>query len=545
MHLVGLDADDPYLVERTEEIRERFDGRVPMLVNGVNSFGPRRGVARATEDARVADRRGEPVHARRVAARRLRRDDRRVRQRRRRRRPGAGAPAPRPRRRRRLARGHARAALTSAMLRAIRTFGPEYLAARHGSGDDHAATATARPAGSSPTIPGFVERVEAYMDAPSGALMEEQRPRAAAPRRRAVASCAASRMGRVRRPRDARRAGARWRRDAPGLAGDRGHPPRARPLDAAVHHRPLPGRLRALLGRLAPRQPDDHGLRAVRGDRRVALRAADYDVVGISGGEPFVERRGLSLAARRITEEGKRLVVYTSGVWAKRPDPPAWIARRARPLARPSSSAPTPSTRRASATATTSTPRGRSRAPGRGSSCRCSTSTTWSSAPRPAARRRSGRLRGLCRAAPARAAHRGPRRRRLHAHEAPARAARSRPARGRVADDPLRRRRHGVLQRERDHGLGPARAAPQAHDRAELGVGDERASKPTRCCARSAASGPGALTAHPRFADLADTRVHEHLRPLLEDARPHGRRREPDPLDRARSRRRSWRARTV
>jgi organic radical activating enzyme len=52
----------------------------------------------------------------------------------------------------------------------------------------------------------------------------------------------------------------------------------------------------------------------------------DYDVIGISGGEPFVERRGLSLAARRITEEGKRLVVYSSGVWAKRPDPPAWIA---------------------------------------------------------------------------------------------------------------------------------------------------------------------------------------------------------------------------
>jgi organic radical activating enzyme len=56
------------------------------------------------------------------------------------------------------------------------------------------------------------------------------------------------------------------------------------------------------------------------------LVAQDDDVIGISGGEPFVERRGLSLAARRITEEGKHLVVYTSGVWAKRPDPPAWIA---------------------------------------------------------------------------------------------------------------------------------------------------------------------------------------------------------------------------
>ena len=54
MHLVGLDADDPYLVERTEEIRERFDGRVPMLVNGVNAVGPRArsGSTRTTRAAR-------------------------------------------------------------------------------------------------------------------------------------------------------------------------------------------------------------------------------------------------------------------------------------------------------------------------------------------------------------------------------------------------------------------------------------------------------------------------------------------------------------
>jgi hypothetical protein len=49
------------------------------------------------------------------------------------------------------------------------------------------------------------------------------------------------------------------------------------------------------------------------------------EVVGVSGGEPFVERRGLSLAARRVAESGKQLVVYSSGVWAKRPEPPAWI----------------------------------------------------------------------------------------------------------------------------------------------------------------------------------------------------------------------------
>lgn len=50
-----------------------------------------------------------------------------------------------------------------------------------------------------------------------------------------------------------------------------------------------------------------------------------FDVVGISGGEPFVERRGLSLASRRLAEAGKRQVVYTSGVWARRATTPAWI----------------------------------------------------------------------------------------------------------------------------------------------------------------------------------------------------------------------------
>ncbi len=39
IHLVGLDADDPYLASTTEAIRARFDDRVPMLVNGVNSMG--------------------------------------------------------------------------------------------------------------------------------------------------------------------------------------------------------------------------------------------------------------------------------------------------------------------------------------------------------------------------------------------------------------------------------------------------------------------------------------------------------------------------
>ena len=52
---------------------------------------------------------------------------------------------------------------------------------------------------------------------------------------------------------------------------------------------------------------------------------AAIEVVGISGGEPFVERRGLTLASRRFAEAGKRQVAYTSGVWAARSSPPAWI----------------------------------------------------------------------------------------------------------------------------------------------------------------------------------------------------------------------------
>jgi pyruvate-formate lyase-activating enzyme len=39
IHLVGLDADDPYLVSTTEEVRRAFDDRVPLLVNSVNATG--------------------------------------------------------------------------------------------------------------------------------------------------------------------------------------------------------------------------------------------------------------------------------------------------------------------------------------------------------------------------------------------------------------------------------------------------------------------------------------------------------------------------
>ena len=40
VHIVGMDADDPYLAERTTEVREVFEGRVPMLVNCVKCAWP-------------------------------------------------------------------------------------------------------------------------------------------------------------------------------------------------------------------------------------------------------------------------------------------------------------------------------------------------------------------------------------------------------------------------------------------------------------------------------------------------------------------------
>jgi len=131
IHLVGLDAGDPYLVERSQEINRIFDGRVPMLVNDVNSVG------RAAE---WLDRRHSPVSTDAdpctLAAWPLVAFDGTI--------VACGnddvvdGPAP-PH----LRLGHASTdtwaqvrarCLASSMLRAIRTFGPEYLADRHGSG---------------------------------------------------------------------------------------------------------------------------------------------------------------------------------------------------------------------------------------------------------------------------------------------------------------------------------------------------------------------------------------------------------------------------
>src|SRR5690349_10321921 len=43
--------------------------------------------------------------------------------------------------------------------------------------------------------------------------------------------------------------------------------------------------------------------------------------VGITGGEPFVERRGLVTAVEKFAAAGKQIVQYTSGVWANQTIP--------------------------------------------------------------------------------------------------------------------------------------------------------------------------------------------------------------------------------
>lgn len=53
---------------------------------------------------------------------------------------------------------------------------------------------------------------------------------------------------------------------------------------------------------------------------------SEIEVVGISGGEPFIERRGLMIASHRLAEAGKRQVVYTSGVWAAATTTARWIS---------------------------------------------------------------------------------------------------------------------------------------------------------------------------------------------------------------------------
>src|SRR6266446_9370893 len=50
----------------------------------------------------------------------------------------------------------------------------------------------------------------------------------------------------------------------------------------------------------------------------------EVELVGISGGEPFVERRGLKTSVAKLRRANKLIVLYTSGIWATRGVPP-WV----------------------------------------------------------------------------------------------------------------------------------------------------------------------------------------------------------------------------
>jgi hypothetical protein len=76
-------------------------------------------------------------------------------------------------------------------------------------------------------------------------------------------------------------------------------------------------------------RPDSPRVRDFRLLRAALAALASHrtiEVVGISGGEPFVERRALPEAVETLSRGGKEVVVYTSGYWAVDPAVPGWFA---------------------------------------------------------------------------------------------------------------------------------------------------------------------------------------------------------------------------
>ncbi len=133
IHLVGLDAADPYLESAAQEVQRRFGARVPMLVNDVTPMGRARNWLERPAYVAPANIEPDPCS---VAAWPVVAYDGTV--------VGCGnddvvdGPAP-PH----LRVGHVATDgwpelyarfLTSSLLRAIRTFGPEYVNDRQGSG---------------------------------------------------------------------------------------------------------------------------------------------------------------------------------------------------------------------------------------------------------------------------------------------------------------------------------------------------------------------------------------------------------------------------
>lgn len=57
-----------------------------------------------------------------------------------------------------------------------------------------------------------------------------------------------------------------------------------------------------------------------------SLATSGYEAVAISGGEPFVERRGLPMAVERFREAGQEVILFTSGYWATQGrEPKPWV----------------------------------------------------------------------------------------------------------------------------------------------------------------------------------------------------------------------------
>jgi hypothetical protein len=76
-----------------------------------------------------------------------------------------------------------------------------------------------------------------------------------------------------------------------------------------------------------PDGPRVHDLDALQAYVSGILAAPAIELVGITGGEPFTERRALPATVRQIVAAGRRAVVYTSGVWARPEGTPGWITQ--------------------------------------------------------------------------------------------------------------------------------------------------------------------------------------------------------------------------
>jgi hypothetical protein len=171
IHLVGLGPDDPYLAERTDEIRERFDDRVPMLVNGVNAVGraadwladAEPGLPPVVVEAEPCTLANWPLVAFDGTIVACGNDD------------VVDGPAPAH-----LRLGHAdthgwpeirERCVASAMLRSIRTFGPIYTADRHSAVACNGYCGTCQQLSTDPEIE---TRVAAAMARPAADFLEQQ-----------------------------------------------------------------------------------------------------------------------------------------------------------------------------------------------------------------------------------------------------------------------------------------------------------------------------------------------------------------------------------